>query len=174
MTKKKSVPTSQQTKPAATAEKQDTIKLITDNRRARHEYEILDVLECGIALAGTEVKSMRQGLANLTDAHARIEAGEVWLYGCHISPYDHGNRFNHDPDRKRRMLLHKAEIRKLKAKTQEKGLALIPLKLYFKNNRAKVALALCRGKKLHDKRDAVSKRDSQRQLERVVKSRRYS
>jgi SsrA-binding protein len=174
MSKKKATPTSTPAKPAQPAEKVDTIKVITDNKRARHEYEVLDVLECGIALAGTEVKSMRQGLANLQDAHARIEEGEVWLYGCHISPYDHGNRFNHDPDRKRRMLLHKYEIRKLKAKVQEKGLALIPLKLYFKNNRAKVALGLCRGKKIHDKRDTISKRDSQRQLERVIKNQRYS
>ncbi|MBX9667459.1 MAG: SsrA-binding protein SmpB [Candidatus Obscuribacterales bacterium] len=153
--------------------KKETPKVITDNRRARHEYEILDVLECGIALVGTEVKSMRQGLANLQDSHARIENGEVWLYNCHVSPYDHGNRFNHDPDRKRRLLLHKAEIRKLKAKVQEKGLSLIPLKLYFNHNRAKVALALCRGKKIYDKRDSISKRDSQRQLERTIKSRRY-
>ncbi len=173
MSKKKSNPTAPTQKPSAPAEKADTIKVITDNKRARFEYEVLETLECGLALVGTEVKSMRQGLANLQDAHARIEAGEVWLYGCHISPYDHGNRFNHDPDRKRRMLLHKYEIRRLKAKVQEKGLTLIPLKLYFKNNRAKIALGLCRGKKLHDKRDTISKRDSQRQLERVVKSQRY-
>ncbi len=151
----------------------ETTKVITDNKRARHEYEDLDVLECGIALVGTEVKSMRQGLANLQDSHARIENGEVWLYNCHVSPYDHGNRFNHDPDRKRRLLLHKSEIRKLKAKVQEKGLALIPLKLYFKHNRAKVALGLCRGKKLYDKRESISKRDSQRQLERTIKAQRY-
>lgn len=157
----------------ASAAKPDTVKVISDNKRARHEYEVLEVLECGIALVGTEVKSMRQGLANLQDSHARIENGEVWLYSCHVSPYDHGNRFNHDPDRKRRLLLHKAEIRKLKAKVQEKGLALIPLKLYFKNNRAKVALGLCRGKKLYDKRDTISKRDTQRQLERAVKARQY-
>lgn len=160
------------TPPTSNAEKKpDSVKVVSDNKRARHEYEVLEVIECGIALVGTEVKSMRQGLANLQDAHARIEEGEMWLYGCHISPYDHGNRFNHDPDRKRRMLLHKYEIRKVKSKVQEKGLALIPLKVYFKNNRVKVALGICRGKKMHDKRDTISKRDNQRQLDRLVKTR---
>jgi len=171
MTKKKTATASP---PPATTGKPDVIKVITDNRRARHEYEVLEVLECGIALAGTEVKSLRGGNANLQDAHARIEDMEVWLYNCHVSPYDFGNRFNHDPDRKRRLLLHKYEIRKLKSKIQEKGLALIPLKLYFKNNRCKVALGLCRGKKLYDKRDTISKRDTQRQMERVIKGKRFS
>ncbi len=165
-----------QKKPAKAAppskdEKPDSVRVISDNKRARHEYEVLEVIECGIALLGTEVKSMRQGLANLQDAHARIEDGEMWLYSCYISPYDHGNRNNHEPDRKRRMLLHKDEIRKVKSKTQEKGLTLIPLKLYFKNNRVKVALGVCRGKKLHDKRETISKRDTQRQLDRLVKTR---
>jgi SsrA-binding protein len=114
---------------------------------------------------------MRQGLANLQDAHARIEDGEVFLLNCHVSVYDHGNRFNHDPDRKRRLLLHKSEIRKLNAKVREKGLTLIPLKLYFKGNRAKVALGLCRGKRLYDKRQSITRRETQRQVERVLKGR---
>lgn len=149
------------------------LKTIADNRRARHEFEVLETIETGIELAGTEVKSMRQGKANLQDSHARIEDGEVWLYNCHISPYDHGNRFNHDPVRKRRLLLNKREILKLKSKIQEKGLTLIPLKLYFKANWVKVNLGLCRGKRLYDKRQTITKRDADRQIERLVKSRRY-
>lgn len=147
-------------------------KVIADNRRARHEYEILETFEAGISLVGTEVKSLRGGQANLQDAFARVEEGEVWLYNCHISPYDKGNRFNHDPVRKRRLLMHRREIIKLKSKIQEKGLTLIPLRLYFKGSLAKVALALAKGKQLYDKRDTVSKRDSKRQLERVMKNSR--
>lgn len=149
-----------------------TSKLVADNRRARHEYHVLETIECGIELVGTEVKSIRQGQANLKDSHARIEDGEVYLYNCHISPYDHGNRFNHEPLRKRRLLLNKKEIQKLKSKIQEKGLTLIPLKLYFKFNWVKVELGLCKGKKLYDKRDDIAKRDTQRQLERIIKSNR--
>ncbi len=147
-------------------------KLVADNRKARHNYEILEVLEVGIALTGTEVKALRQNKANLQDSFARIEDDEIWLYRCHISPYDFGNRFNHEPTRKRRLLLHRRQINKLKGQTQEKGLTLVPLKLYFKGNWAKVDLALARGKQLHDKRQAISKRENQRNLERIVKSRR--
>src|ERR1700679_679229 len=137
-------------KSAAVPEKEKpTLKVITDNRRARHEYEILEVYEAGIELSGTEVKSLRQGKANLTDAFARIEDAEMWLYNCHISPYDHGNRFNHDPIRKRRLLMHQKEITKLKSQIQEKGLTLVPLKLFFKGNWAKVNLAVARGKQLY-------------------------
>ncbi len=161
---------SSKAKPASD-EKAKT-KVIADNRRARHEYEILETFEAGISLVGTEVKSLRGGQANLQDAFARVEEGEVWLYNCHISPYDKGNRFNHDPVRKRRLLMHRREIFKLKSKIQEKGLTLIPLRLYFKGSLAKVALALAKGKQLYDKRQAVSKRDSKRQLERVMKSSR--
>ncbi len=147
-------------------------KLVADNRKARHNYEILEVLEVGIALTGTEVKALRQNKANLQDSFARIEDDEIWLYRCHISPYDFGNRFNHEPTRKRRLLLHRRQINKLKGQTQEKGLTLVPLKLYFKGNWAKVDLALARGKQLHDKRQAISKRENQRNLERIAKSRR--
>jgi len=172
MSKKKPIPTAPAQKQSAPAEKADTIKVITDNKRARFEYEVLETLECGLALVGTEVKSMRQGLANLQDAHARIEAAKSGSTAAifHLTTTAIALIMTRI---ERRMLLHKYEIRRLKAKVQEKGLALIPLKLYFKNNRAKIALGLCRGKKLHDKRDVMSKRDSQRQLERVVKSQRY-
>lgn len=149
-------------------------KVLADNRKARHDFEILDSMECGIELCGTEVKSIRNGQVNLKDSHARIEDGEIYLYNVHISPYDHGNRFNHDPVRKRRLLLHKKEIQKLKSKIQEKGLTLIPLKLYFKSNSnwVKVDLGVCKGKRLYDKRQDISKRDNQRQLERIIKSNR--
>ena len=145
------------------------IQVISDNRRARHEYEVLEVFEAGIELMGTEVKSMRQGRANLKDSFARVEKGELWLYNLHVSPYDHGNRFNHDPLRRRRLLMHHREIIKLKSKMQEKGLTLIPLKIFFKKNWVKVDLALTRGKHLYDKREAVAKRESKRQLDRLVK-----
>lgn len=147
-------------------------KILADNRKARHDFHILDSIECGIELVGTEVKSIRNGQCNLKDSHARIENGEVYLYNAHISPYEYGNRFNHDPVRKRRLLLNKREIQKLKSKIQEKGLTLIPLKLYFKSNWVKVDLGVCKGKKLYDKRQDISKRDNQRQIERVIKASR--
>lgn len=148
-------------------------KVIADNRRARHEYEMLEVFQAGIALVGTEVKSMRDGKANLQDSFARIEDGELWLYNCHISPYDFGNRFNHDPLRKRKLLMHRKEIQKLKSKVQEKGLTLIPLKLYLCGHLVKVDLALARGRQLYDKRQAIAKKENKRQLERLVKQERY-
>jgi SsrA-binding protein len=151
---------------------QPPVKVVADNRRARHEYEILETFEAGLALSGTEVKAMRQGKANLQESFARIEDNEIWLYRCHISPYDFGNRFNHDPLRKRRLLMHRRQINKLKAQTQEKGLALIPLKLYFKGNWAKIDLALARGKQLYDKRQSIAKRENQRQIERIIKQKR--
>ncbi len=146
------------------------IKVIAENRRARHNYELLEFFEAGIELAGTEVKSMRQGKANLQDSFARIDSGELWLFNCHISPYDHGNRFNHDPIRKRRLLMHRREISKIKARMQEKGLTLVPLKMFFKRNWVKVDLALARGKHLYDKRESIAKRETKRQLDRLVKN----
>lgn len=145
------------------------LKVIADNRRARHEFEILETYETGIELSGTEVKSARMGRANLADAFARIEDGEMWLYNCHISPYEFGNRFNHDPVRKRRLLMHKREIFRINQEVKEKGLTLIPLKLFFKRNWVKVDIALARGKHLYDKREVTTKRDSKRQLDRLVK-----
>lgn len=144
-------------------------KVIADNRRARHHFEIIEVIEAGIELLGTEVKSMRNGKANLQDAFARVEKGELWLYNCHIAPYDFGNRFNHDPVRKRRLLVHRRELLRLQQQVKEKGLTLVPLKLYFKRNWVKVDLALARGKHVVDKRDTITKRDSKRQLDRLVK-----
>lgn len=153
--------------------KEDTgIKIVAQNRRARHEYTIIDTIETGIELVGTEVKSIRQGKASLMDAFARIEDGEVWLYNCNISVYEFGNRFNHEPLRKRRLLVQKKQILKLKSQTKEKGLTLIPLKLYFKKNWVKVDLALGKGKHLYDKRESIAKRDTKRELDRLAKSRR--
>jgi SsrA-binding protein len=156
-------------KERSSKDEKPNFKVVSDNRRARHEFEILEVVEAGIALSGTEVKSLRQGRANLADAFARVEEDQMWLYNCHISPYDHGNRFNHDPLRKRRLLMHKKQILKLRSRMQEKGLTLVPLKLFFKGNWAKVDLALARGKQLYDKRQSIAKRENQRQIERLVK-----
>ncbi len=146
-------------------------KTITENRKARHEYEFLECLEAGIELKGTEVKSLRAGKASLADAFARIENGEVWLYNLHISHYDFGNINNHEEKRPRRLLLHKGEIARLYAAVREKGLTLIPVRLYFDRALVKVELALARGKKLYDKRDSMADRDAKRQIERAVKER---
>ena len=144
-------------------------RAVATNRRARHEYEILETYEAGIALTGTEVKSLRQAKANINDAYARIENGECLLCEMHISPYDFGNRFNPDPKRERKLLLHKKEIRKLHSAIKEKGLTLIPLQVYFTRGIAKVGLALAKGKKLYDKRDAMAKKDADRRIDRAVK-----
>lgn len=146
-------------------------KLIVSNRKARHEYEVLDTWEVGIVLQGTEVKSLRNGKANLQDAYARFDRGELWLYNLHISPYDQGNRFNHDPLRPRKLLLHRRELRKLIGQVEQKGLTLVPLDLHFRRGVAKVTLALVRGKKLHDKRDDLRRRDAEREIERSLKER---
>ena len=141
-------------------------KVVATNRKALHEYFIIDRFETGIVLKGTEVKSLRQGNANLQDGYAIIRNGEVWLIGMHISPFDKGNINNHDPKRDRKLLLHKQEIRRLFHKLSEKGLTIIPLKLYFKNNIAKLELGLARGKKSYDKREAIKEREAKRQLRR--------
>lgn len=147
----------------------DKEKNITVNRKASHEYHILQTLEAGIALVGTEVKSLRQGKANLVDGYAKIEKGEVWLVNVNISEYTQGNINNHDSRRDRKLLLNKSEIRKLIGKTKEKGLTLVPLRLYFKNGKVKVELALAKGKKVYDKRHAIAKKDFQREQERRIK-----
>lgn len=144
------------------------IKVIANNRRARHDYFIEDTMETGIVLQGTEVKSLRLGKVNLQDSFARVENGEVYLYGMHISPYEQGNRFNHDPIRPRKLLLHKREIRRLIGKTREDGYTLVPTRLYFSRGKAKVELALARGKKLYDKRDAAAKRDATRRARQAL------
>jgi SsrA-binding protein len=150
-------------------DKKDNIKIVCQNKRARFEYEIFEAYEAGMVLQGTEVKSLREGRANLIDSYAEFRLGEVVLVGSHISPYPQGNRENHDPIRPRKLLLNKREIRKLHGKTQEKGLTLIPLKIYFKQGRAKVEVALARGKKLYDKRETLKRRSEERQMEREVR-----
>lgn len=146
--------------------------LIAKNRRAFHEYEIVETYEVGIVLTGTEVRSLRESNCQLTDCFALIRKGEVWLNNLHIAPYSHGNLSNPDPDRKRKLLLHRKQIRDLERKTQEKGMALVPLKIYFdRNSRVKLELAVARGKKLYDKRAAAAERDAKREIERAMKQR---
>jgi SsrA-binding protein len=146
-------------------------RITISNRKARHDYFIIEVLEAGIVLTGTEVKSLRKGNANLQDSYAELRSGEVWLEGMHISPYEQGNINNHDPRRKRKLLLQRKQIRKLIGGMKEKGLTLIPLSIYFKGPYAKVELALARGKKSYDKRDAIAKRDAERDIARARRSR---
>jgi SsrA-binding protein len=146
-------------------------RISISNRKARHEYFILEAVEAGIVLTGTEVKSLRKGNANLQDSYAELRNGEVWLEGMHISPYEQGNINNHDPRRRRKLLLQKKQIRKLIGGMKEKGLTLIPLSVYFKGPYAKVELALARGKKSYDKRDAIAKRDAERDIARARRSR---
>ena len=146
------------------------IRVVTENRKARHDYQILETFEAGIVLTGTEVKSLRAGRANLQDSYARVENGELFLYNMHISPYDQGNRFNHEPKRTRKLLMHKKEILRLLGKSREKGLTLVPLKVYFnERGRAKVELALARGKKAVDKREDMAARDARREIERALR-----
>ncbi|MBX9568896.1 MAG: SsrA-binding protein SmpB [Candidatus Obscuribacterales bacterium] len=163
---------SKKASPAAKTDDKPVYKTISDNRKARHDFEILDKFECGIELTGTEVKSLRLGRVTLQDSFARIEAGELWLYNCNIAVYEYGNRFNHEPTRKRRLLMHAREIFKLNQRIKEKGLTLVPLKLYFKRNWVKVELATAKGKQLYDKRESIGKRDSKRQLDRLAKQAR--
>jgi SsrA-binding protein len=152
------------------AEKTQKMKLLTDNRQARFRYEILETYEAGIELRGTEVKSIIAGSANLQDAYALIRGGEVWLFNAHISPFQQASQYyNHEPRRDRKLLLHRKEINKLVGKIEQKGLTLVPLKMYMSNNKVKVALGLARGKKLHDKREDVKRRDDQRDMRRALK-----
>jgi SsrA-binding protein len=144
-------------------------KNITVNRKARHEYSIIQTWEAGIVLVGTEVKSLRQGKANLVDSYAKVVNGEIWLVNLHISEYTLGNINNHDPKRERKLLLNKSEIRKLIGNTKEKGLTIIPLRLYFKEGKVKVEIALAKGKKVYDKRKDIAKKDFQRDQERKIK-----
>lgn len=144
-------------------------KQIVQNRKARHDYFIEETYEAGIELVGTEVKSLRMGKANLQDSYATIKRNEVYLCGMHVSPYDMGNRFNHDPLRERRLLLHRSEIIKLLGNMKQKGLTLVPLALYFKKGRVKVALAVAKGKKNYDKRDDIMARDAKREIDRKMK-----
>ena len=151
------------------ADKTDN-KTIADNRKARHDYFVEEVYEAGIELFGTEVKSLRAGGVNLKDSYCEIDGGEMFALGVHISPYDHGNIFNRDPLRHRKLLLHKNEIRKLIGLIQQQGYSLVPLSVYLKGSRVKVQLGLCKGKKLYDKREDAAKKDAKRQIERAVKA----
>ncbi len=146
-------------------------KQIADNRKARHDYFVLESIECGIELVGTEVKSIRNGGVNLKDSWCSIDNGEMWVKGMHISPYEQGNIFNRDPLRVRRLLLHKREIMRLLGKVKQEGLTLIPLSLYFKDSRVKLELGLCKGKKLYDKREDMANKAAAREIERTLKER---
>ncbi len=143
-------------------------KVIVSNRRARHDYSIIDTYEAGLVLAGTEVKSLRAGKASLADSFATVSGGEIYLHNVHIPEYSHGTWTNHEPRRKRKLLLHRREIEKLIGKTKESGYSLVPLSLYFRDGKAKVELALAKGRKVHDKRQALAKRDAQREIERAM------
>jgi SsrA-binding protein len=144
-------------------------RVIADNRKARHNYHVLDSLECGIALVGSEVKSLRSGGLSLDEAYARVEGDELWLLGANIAEYSFSHDLNHVPKRKRKLLLHRREFRRFAGQATEKGLTLVPLKLYFKAGRAKVLLGLCKGKQKHDKRESLKQRESQRDIDRALR-----
>ncbi len=146
-------------------------KVVARNRRARHQYEVLDTVEAGLALVGTEVKSVRAGKVAFHDAHARAEAGEMWLHNLHIAPYGPANRWNHDETRPRKLLLHRDQIRRIASRSEEKGLAIVPLDLYFRRGRAKITLALCRGRKHRDRREELRRRAMDRDAARAMKDR---
>ena len=155
---------------AAAADKNE--RVIAENRKARHNYHVLDTLECGIALVGSEVKSLRGGQLSLDEAYGRVEGDEVWLVGANIAEYSYSHALNHVPKRRRKLLLHRREIKKFAGQAYEKGLTLVPLKVYFKAGRAKVLLGICRGKQSHDKRDSMKKRDAQRDIDRAMRRKR--
>lgn len=149
----------------------DDVKIIAKNKRARHDYHVVDSVEAGVVLKGTEVKSVRQGKVQLVDGFAKVEGGEIFLFGVHISPYEQGNRFNVDPRRTRKLLLHRSEIRRLERQVREKGMALVPLTVYLKRGRVKLEIGVCRGKKTYDKRQTIAKRDAERDMERALRRR---
>jgi SsrA-binding protein len=161
----------QATKTAPTERDPNAKKIVATNRRARHEYEILDTYDAGMVLVGTEVKSLRAGRVNMQDAYCRIEHGELWLYNMHITPYELGNRWNVEPLRKRKLLLHRGEIAVLRAQVEQKGLTIVPLALYFQRGFAKLEIGLARGKKLYDKRESIAERDRDREERRQLAGR---
>jgi len=146
-----------------------TIKTVATNRKAYHDYEVIDTYEVGLVLTGTEIKSVRAGRVNLRDSYATVRQGEVWLINTHIAPYSHGQRQNHEPRRDRKLLLHRLEINRIIGKVQEKGWTMVPLRMYLKDSRAKVELAMVRGKRQYDKRAAIARRDLDREVQRAVK-----
>ncbi len=158
-------------KNAKDAGDKEDLRPIADNRKAFHDFHILETFEAGIALVGTEGKGIREGQANLRDSYARLEKSEVWLFNVHINPYSHRGYVDHDPKRKRKLLLHKHEIRKLIGKTVEKGLTLVPTRMYFKNGKIKVSIALAKGKQDHDKRETLRRRETDRETRAAVKER---
>jgi len=152
--------------------REDAQKIIADNRKASHDYHFIETFEAGMALLGTEVKSIREGGANLRDSFARIEGGEVWVYNVHINPYRNRGYSDHDPKRRRKLLLHRQEIRKLIGKTVERGMTLVPVRMYLKDGRIKMAISLAKGKKAHDKRETIKRREADRETRAAVKERR--
>ena len=158
-------------KKAASGQQDDNERLVAQNRKARHNYQVLDTLECGIVLVGSEVKSLREGRVSLDESYGRVRDGEVWLVGCDIPEYVDANQFNHKPRRPRKLLLHRREIRRFAAQAYQKGLTLIPLKLYFKGGRAKLLLGICRGRQKHDKREAMKKAEARRDMQRAARRR---
>lgn len=156
-------------KKAPVDREHDNERLIAQNRKARHEYEVIDTLECGIVLVGSEVKSLRKGTLSLDDAYGRVKDGEVWLMGCDIAEYVQANQFNHDPRRPRKLLMHRREVKKFASKAFEQGLTLVPLKMYFKEGRAKVLMGIAKGRKLYDKREVMKKKSMQRDISRAMR-----
>jgi SsrA-binding protein len=154
------------------SEREQAQKSIAENRKAFHDYHILETFEAGVALLGTEVKSIREGNVNLRDSYARVDDGEVWIYNVHINPYSHRGYADHEPTRKRKLLLHRQEIRKLIGRTVERGMTLVPTRMYFKNGHVKIALGLAKGKQTHDKRETIKKREADRETRAAVKERR--
>jgi len=146
-------------------------KTIATNRKARHEYDILETLEAGLVLRGTEVKSLRESQVNFKDSYVTIQNEEAWLVGCHISPYHHGTSSNHDPERRRKLLLHRRELERLLGKSAERGLTIVPLRLYFRHGRAKLEIGLARGRKLHDKRAVIRERETRREMDKAIRER---
>ncbi len=155
-------------KKRAPADADPNERLIAQNRKARHDFTVLDTLECGIALTGSEVKSLRSGKVSLAEAYGRVRDGEVWLVGCDIAEYVEANRFNHEPRRPRKLLMHRREIKRFAGQAYERGLTLVPLKMYFKRGRAKVLLGVCRGRQRHDKREAMKKAQARRDIQRQM------
>jgi SsrA-binding protein len=156
--------------PGAKAEPSE--KLLADNRKARHDYHLLDTIEAGLVLLGTEVKAIREGRVNLRDSYGRVEGGEVFVYNIHISPYSHRGYAEHEPLRRRKLLLHRAQIRKMIGKTVEKGITLVPVRMYLKNGRVKAAISLAKGKKAHDKRETIKNRETERETRAALKESR--
>ncbi len=157
-----------QKKKKGSAKENPNERVIAENRKARHNYMVFDTLECGIVLVGSEVKSLRNGKVSLAEAYGRIRNGEVWLVGCDIAEYAEANRFNHEPRRRRKLLMHRREIKRFASKAFEKGLTLVPLRMYFKSGRAKVLMAICRGRQSHDKREAMKKAEAKREMQRQI------